>query len=345
VNQAVLFDYEEMEQAVNPKRAELSDLLSYDKIIVSTSGGKDSAACILYLLELGIPQNKITLWHQSIDGAPGEMQFADWPITESYVRAFGEAIGIQTEFQWRVQGFYGELMRENRKTNNVQFEHNENIITLPTRNGKCSTRKKFPAKAADLRTRWCSAYLKIDVMRRVLNNHPDYQQGKILVITGERREESANRARYLTVEKHPCSKNNREVTWWRTVIEWSEQEIWDIIEKHKVFPHPAYWLGFSRTSCFGCIFSTVDQWATMREIAPDKFNRLAQMEQELGHTIDNKFTLNQLADRGRSRLPNNIESDKWVRMALEGSITAEDIFVTEWELPCGAFTGNGGGPS
>lgn len=340
-----LFDFEEVEQAENPKKSELADLNSYDKIIISSSGGKDSAACILYLVyELGIPRERIVIWHQSIDGHPGDMQFADWPITEPYVRAFGEALGIQTEFQWRQDGFYGELMRQNRKTNDVQYEHAGNIITLPTRNGKLSTRRKFPAKAVDLRTRWCTAYLKIDVMRRVLNNHPDYQDGNYLVITGERREESANRARYLNVERHPCSKSGRNITWWRTVIEWSEKEVWDILEKYKIFPHPAYWLGFSRTSCFGCIFSTANQWATMREIAPERFNARVEMERELQHTIDNKLTLTQLADKGKSILPRGIETGEWVRLALEGDIEPGDIFVDKWVLPAGAFTGAGGGP-
>lgn len=340
--QPCLYKYEEVEQAVNPKRAELSDLLTYDKIIISSSGGKDSTACILYLLDLEIPRDRIIIWHQSIDGYPGEIPFADWPVTEPYVKAFGKAMGIQTEFQWRKNGFLGELMRENRRTNDVQFEYGGNVITLPTRNGKLSTRRKFPAKAVDLRTRWCTAYLKIDVMRRVLNNHPDYQVGKYLVITGERREESANRARYLNVEKHPCSKIAREVTWWRTVIEWSEQEIWDILEKHRIFPHPAYWLGFSRTSCFGCIFSTADQWATMRDIAPERFNARVEMERELRHTIDNKLTLTQLADKGNSILPRGIETGEWVRLALEGDIEPGDIFVDKWVLPAGAFTGGGG---
>ena len=164
-----------------------------------------------------------------------------------------------------------------------------------------------------------------------------------MVITGERREESANRARYLNVEKHPCTKNGREVTWWRSVIEWSERDVWDIIERHAILPHPAYWLGFSRTSCFGCIFSTPDQWATMREISPDRFGQLVKMEHDLQHTIDRKLTLTQLADKGRSRLPEGLESEKWIRLALEGNIRPEDMIVKRWTLPRGAFTGASGG--
>lgn len=44
------------------------NLHSYDKYIVSFSGGKDSTACFLYLLDNGIPLEKIELWHQDVDG-------------------------------------------------------------------------------------------------------------------------------------------------------------------------------------------------------------------------------------------------------------------------------------
>lgn len=42
--------------------------VSYDKYIVSFSGGKDSTATFLYLLEHGVPVERIELWHQEIDG-------------------------------------------------------------------------------------------------------------------------------------------------------------------------------------------------------------------------------------------------------------------------------------
>lgn len=44
------------------------DLFSYDKYIVSFSGGKDSTATFLYLLDNGVPTDRIELWHQDIDG-------------------------------------------------------------------------------------------------------------------------------------------------------------------------------------------------------------------------------------------------------------------------------------
>jgi tRNA(Ile)-lysidine synthase TilS/MesJ len=47
------------------------NLTSYDKIIVYFSGGKDSLACLLHLLEQGVDPAKIELWHHEIDGREG----------------------------------------------------------------------------------------------------------------------------------------------------------------------------------------------------------------------------------------------------------------------------------
>ena len=62
------------------------DLYSYDRYIVSFSGGKDSTALLLFLLDNGVPKEKIELWHQEIDGR-GRSLF-DWEVTPDYCRKF-----------------------------------------------------------------------------------------------------------------------------------------------------------------------------------------------------------------------------------------------------------------
>src|SRR5262245_29094956 len=43
-------------------------------------------------------------------------------------------------------------------------------------------------------------------------------------------------------------------------------------------PHPAYHLSWARVSCLACIFGQADQWVSVRPIAPDLFNGIAQYE-------------------------------------------------------------------
>lgn len=47
------------------------DLATYDHIIVAFSGGKDSWACLLHLLDLDVERKKIELWHHLVDGREG----------------------------------------------------------------------------------------------------------------------------------------------------------------------------------------------------------------------------------------------------------------------------------
>ena len=96
------------------------DLFFKDKYIVSFSGGKDSTATFLYLLDHGVLADRIELWQQEIDGR--EKTFFDWEITPDYCRRFAEAFGVAIYFQWKEGGFYRELMRENSLTAPNYFE-------------------------------------------------------------------------------------------------------------------------------------------------------------------------------------------------------------------------------
>ena len=128
------------------------------------------------------------------------------------------------------------------------------------------------------------------------------------------------------------------------MIDWSEEKIWEIFEEFKVQPHPAYYLGFSRVSCMTCIFSGPDHWATIRDIAPDRFRMLVELEKELGHKVDAKLTLEQMADGGKSFVDTYPEAANWIAKALVNEFKPEDILTDKWVLPDGAFGGLGGGP-
>jgi 3'-phosphoadenosine 5'-phosphosulfate sulfotransferase (PAPS reductase)/FAD synthetase len=238
--------------------------------------------------------------------------------------------------------FEGELLRENAPTKGVFYQALDGALTyLPPQGRKMATRRKFPAKSADLQTRWCSGYLKIDVARRVINNDPRFQGAKILFLTGERRQESAARAKYNEVEANLKATSNRKrrTDQWRIVIDWTEQQIWDIIKRHGIVPHPAYRLGWSRVSCMACIFGDTDQWASVRQIDPRAFGKLAKYEQVFDHTIDNKLTVIQMADRGRSF----INAPKALMdLAMGRTYPANEVRTNQWELPAGAFKRDGG---
>jgi hypothetical protein len=132
---------------------------------------------------------------------------------------------------------------------------------------------------------------------------------------------------------------------WRSVIDWGEAKVWDAMRRWRVRPHPAYRLGFSRTSCMTCVFGGPDQWATVRKLDPARFARMAQFEREFGSTIKQGKSIVEVADRG-TPFP---ESDDaaLVGLAMTGTYPEDQILVPAgqlWRLPAGAFK-RGGGPS
>lgn len=168
----------------------LLPLEDYDLIVVLFSGGKDSMACYYKLLELGVPKEKIELWHHDIDGGHPTRRM-DWRCTQNYVKSFAEAEKVTLRVSYRVNGFFGELYRigasepvewiEPDTGEIVRCKLSQNYIKCQELKERCTEdleeqlkeygcRMKFPAKSGDLSRRWCSAYLKIMVADTVVSN-------------------------------------------------------------------------------------------------------------------------------------------------------------------------------
>lgn len=340
-NQIALFDVTDFEEEVIEK----PDLASYDYVIVAMSGGKDSLAALLDLIEAGVPLSKIEMWHHSVDGRGDDANpLFDWPVTESYCEKLAEAIGIPLYFSWKQGGLVGEMMRENSLTRPTSFETPEGTITSGGQTGKQSTRRKFPQLSADLSTRYCSAYLKVDPASKAITGQTRFAHKRTLFVTGERAEESSARSKYKTFEPHRTDRrqgrSRRHVDHYRPVHSWSEQEVWDIIERHRINPHPAYKLGWGRLSCMTCIFGSASQWASVKAIAPDRFERIAQYEEEFGLTIHRKQSVR---ERVASAMPYDSLDPEVVEVAMSTEFE-EPIFVDDWKLPAGAF-GESAGPT
>ena len=387
----------------------LLPLEEYDLIIVLFSGGKDSAAAYLKLLELGVPKDKIELWHHDIDGGHPTRRM-DWPVTQAYVRAFVAAENVKLRVSCRVNGFFGELYRVGASYP-IEYEDEGEIKTCRLSQPQIESdrlrkellqvldpvdqevlkeygqRLKFPAKCGDLSRRWCSAYLKIDVAAAVLRNleklkaigkrgkfpaksgchqgrwcsgtlkaevqssvttHLNKTQAdtKILIVSGERRGESSGRAKYNEMEVHrtnATARAHRLVHQWRAVIDYSLRDVWEVIKRHKINPHPCYPCGWGRCSCMCCIFSLPSHWAGIRELFPKEYEALRQDEIRLGFTLDNKKTLDEYVGEAESCVYHG--EPNALHQLITGQFSQTDIYQTgEWTFPAGAFKGSDGGP-
>ena len=329
------------------------NLNEYDHIIVAFSGGKDSTACFLHLLDSGVDNSKIELWHHLIDGAPGSEPFMDWPITEDYCREFAKEFEVPIYFSWRDGGFLKEMLRDGDSTGKVFWENPDGTVESSGGNGPKGTRRKFPQVSADLRVRWCSAYLKIDVMSAAINNQERFKGKKTLVVTGERALESKSRSKYQVFEDHRCNGKIRTVHHWRPILYWDEVDVWRIIEEHDVLVHPAYQFGWSRLSCITCIFGNADQWASAANLYPDMVQKIADYEEEFGITIKRNKSVKDLVREGEvynSPLLGHgfdvgiPDSEIVSEIEVENIRNSKTASPDQWKLPIGAY-GASDGPS
>lgn len=330
------------------------DLQSYDRIIVAFSGGKDSLASVLHLLDAGVPKGKIELWHHDVDGHGGST-LMDWACTASYCRKVAGALDMPIYFSWKVGGFEREMNRNNALTAPTQWEEPQadgSVVVKQTggKLGKPSTREKFPQVSADLTVRWCSAYLKIDVCRRALANDPRFVNSRTLVVTGERAEESASRAKYATFEPHEADLRNgkrkpRHIDAWRPVHGWSEELVWATIQRHGVNPHPAYRLGWGRVSCAACIFGSANQWASLKAVAPDMVDTIVNYEERFGVTIKRNVTVREQASKGEAYAALETEDGKAAAVEAADKDWNGQVILEpgDWKMPAGAF-GESTGP-
>jgi len=285
------------------------------KIVVFFSGGKDSLACLLYVIEtvigLGLnPSETIECIHHCVDGRPwfyggsGINEF-DWPCTEDYCRAICACLGIPLLFNFREGGLMGEVLKGGEGDPLVgQWEKSTGVGPRPTARmflemppgdgnfhvsggiGEDRSRRSFPplgpVQKGGRTYRWCSAVVKIDLGRSHISNRKDLYGKRILAVSGERADESKAREHYLTREfETGHASRGRHVERWRPIHKWCEIDVWALIFRWRIRPHPAYQLGWGRLSCMTCIFGSPSMWASIAEIDPGRFDRFAQVEEML----------------------------------------------------------------
>ena len=317
------------------------DLHSYDYYLVAFSGGKDSVACFLYLLEKGVDRSKIELIHHNIDGEEnGQPAFMDWEVTADYCRQFAAAFQVPIYYSWKEGGFRGELLRENSLTAPTTFEDQDhNRMTVGGKRGKKSTRRKFPQVSADLNVRYCSGYLKIDVCSAAITNQKRFVGKRTLVLSGERGEESPQRANYKVHEPDRADlrtgRRPRYVDRLRPLRDWTERQVWAIMKRHRVQPHPAYGLGFGRVSCKFCIFGNANQFASACHISPRQGQTLIDLEHEFGVTIKRNQSIPDLVATGTPYQA--ITKNPALVAQATSTHYQRPIIARQWQLPAGAY--------
>jgi len=186
--------------------------------------------------------------------------------------------------------------------------------------------------------------LKIDVCAAAVRGQDRFLGIKTAILSGERAEESSSRAKYKVIEPDRSDLRNgrrkRYVDRIRPVHDLTEVQVYALIEKYKVQPHPCYYLGWNRCSCKFCIFGNSDQFASAYALSPAQGDKIIGMEDKFGCTIKRKLALTDVIDAGT---PYKAITAKMAKVATSHSYTLP-IFTNHWQLPSGAYT-TGCGPT
>lgn len=135
-------------------------------------------------------------------------------------------------------------------------------------------KKRFPSRKAQ----FCTEHLKIIPMRAWVDAHPFNDP---VLVMGIRREES--KARSAAEEWDEDRETG--TPFWRPFVDWPWQDVFQVLQRHAMPPHPLYLMGFSRVGCWPCINIRKDDLRRAFELDPTLLPRLREWEARVGKTF------------------------------------------------------------
>lgn len=236
----------------------------YHNIVISGSGGKDSAA-LSCLAKRMFPKAKLIAVHAQLD--------TDWKETEAIVIAQYKKLDIPLTMVRREDGkglldllIAGQV---DRKTKELK-------------------EKKWPGSC----TQWCTSQLKIVPLDKFCRELP----GNTLVLIGERAQESIKRTRKSVFNTTTAKRNGKTLTKASIIYDWSIEKVWAECNFNEMPKHPCYDLGVSRASCAICIYSSKEEIAIAAKHYPELVKKYLDAEKKIGH----KFRYNSTTKKSLS---------------------------------------------
>ena len=202
--------------------------LKNTKILISVSGGKDSTAMVLHMLERGLS------WEQM------DMIYMDtgWEHASTY------------KYLDYLESFFDQKIKRLKLSVPVKEDHIEFVSYIECRLGFESPFVRMVLKKQFFSSRilkWCTAELKLKPFIKYISDLDD----DYVDLVGIRREESLKRSKYPEWEW----SETFDCWVWRPLIDWTETDVIAIHNRNGLLPNSLYLNGQSRVGCWPCIFA------------------------------------------------------------------------------------------
>lgn len=267
-------------------------------LYASISGGKDSTAMGLYLLENNIKFTPIFL------DTGWEHESTYKYIKEVLVPLFGEFVTLRNEKYFEEDSEWAGGMEQLVKKN-----------------------KMFPNGFQ----KFCTRLLKVVPIQNFYSEIRVNTKKKPINAVGIRAEESSKRAKLTVYEEQD------EADVWRPLIDFKEQDIIDLHHKYNVRPNPLYLIGYSRVGCYPCIFARKHEIRHMAYTNPERVDHIEDLEKrvQMLRTDDRKTTF--FKSRIKSKKVMDIrEVEEWSKTKkgreLDDLEEIEDAGCMRWGL-------------
>jgi len=257
------------------------DLSSFDLVLVSSSGGKDSQtalrATVEAIDEAGLSRDMVVVVH-------ADLGRVEWDDAEALAE--------------RQAAHYGLRFVSVRRPQGDLLDH------VVDRHAKRPDVPSWPSSSS----RYCTSDHKrgqlLKVYTALVNEWRERtgetRRARILEVLGLRAEESPARARKaktpLELNARATTKTTREVWTWLPIADWKLEEVWASIRASGVEHHHAYDLGMGRLSCVFCVFAPREALIIAGRHNRELLDAYIEVEERTGYTIRPGFSLKSIRD-------------------------------------------------
>lgn len=223
-----------------------------DRIVVGVSGGKDSTATCLHLMEMGLgPDDYDRVFCDTGWELPEVYEYLRGPLTD--------AVGPIIELTPQVPE-----LDERREAAARHFDQRLGFRSAMVR--LILAKGMFPSR----RIRFCTETLKAETSARFLRD----MDCEPINAVGIRAEESRERSQMDEWEwstLHDC--------WvWRPLLAWAFEDVRDIHQRHGLQPAGPYFAGATRVGCAPCIMARKGEIAWLAERYPERIAVIRDLE-------------------------------------------------------------------